>query len=53
MNSIRITSAVCPDCGKAYVSGGETTTVTRTRKNDSPSPLKEVQTDGQRLDIGL
>ncbi len=53
VNSIRIHSSICPDCGKAYVSGGETTTVTRTRKNDSPSPLKEVQSDGQRLDIGL
>ncbi len=53
VNSIRLQSSICPDCGRAYISGGETTTVTRTRKNDSPSPLKEVQTDGQRLDIGL
>ncbi len=53
VNSIRIHSAICPDCGKAYISGGETTTVTKTRKNDSPSPIKEAQSDGHFLDIGM
>ncbi len=53
MNSVRLTSAICPDCGKIYVSGGETTTVTRTRPSESPSPVKEVQSDGLKLDIGL
>ncbi len=53
VNSIRIHSAICPECGKAYVSGGETTTVTRTRKNESPSPVEEVQTDGHLLDVGM
>ena len=27
--SVRIKTAVCPECGKNYVAGGETTTVTR------------------------
>ncbi len=53
VNSIRIHSSICPECGKSYVSGGETTTVTRTRKNDSPSPVKDVNGVGQRLDISL
>lgn len=53
VNNIRLHSAVCPDCGKIYVSGGETTTVTKTRGKDSPSPLEEVQEDGLNLDLGV
>ena len=30
-NDIRIFTAICPECGKTYVSGGETRTVTRKR----------------------
>ncbi len=29
--SVRIKSAICPECGKSYVAGGETRTVTRTK----------------------
>ncbi|MDE6593114.1 MAG: hypothetical protein K2K57_08655 [Oscillospiraceae bacterium] len=32
--SVVIKSAICPECGKAYVSGGETKTVTRTKPED-------------------
>ncbi len=53
VNSIRLQSAICPDCGRSYISGGETTTVTRTRKNSSPSPVKNPQTEGLNLDISL
>jgi hypothetical protein len=28
-NNIRIFTSICPECGKPYVSGGETTTVTK------------------------
>lgn len=33
--NVRIKTAVCPECGKNYVAGGETTTVTRTKQPDS------------------
>lgn len=32
--SVRIFTAVCPECGKTYVSGGETTTVSRKKPAD-------------------
>lgn len=31
-NDIQIFTSVCPECGKTYVSGGETTTVTRAKQ---------------------
>lgn len=31
--SVKIYTAVCPECGKVYVSGGETTTVTASKPN--------------------
>jgi hypothetical protein len=43
MQSVSIHTAICPDCGRTYVSGGTTTTVTK----DKPSP---GQQEG-RLDI--
>lgn len=39
-NSIRIFTAVCPECGKVYVSGGETRTMTR-NKNEQASFAKK------------
>jgi len=33
--TVRIKSDICPECGKSYVSGGETVTVTKS-KPDSP-----------------
>lgn len=39
--SVVIKHAICPECGKTYVSGGETTTVTRSK------PVEE------RFDVGL
>jgi Zn-finger nucleic acid-binding protein len=35
-NSIRIFTDVCPECGRTYVSGGETTTVTRKKQERAP-----------------
>lgn len=32
--SVRIKHGICPECGASYVSGGETTTVTRTKTED-------------------
>lgn len=33
--NVRIKTAVCPECGKNYVAGGETTTVTRAKQPDA------------------
>lgn len=32
--SVRIKTGICPECGDTYVSGGETTTVTRARQDE-------------------
>lgn len=41
--SVSLQTAVCPECGKAYVSGGETTTVIRTRNKNSSSLENQSQ----------
>ena len=41
--SVQLHTAICPECGRVYVSGGKTTTVTR---NKSHSPTNR----GQNLD---
>jgi hypothetical protein len=35
-SDIRIFTAVCPECGKVYVSGGETRTVTKAKQENVP-----------------
>ncbi len=42
--SVRIFTAVCPECGKVYVSGGETRTVTKNKDTEN-------KTYGRILDI--
>ncbi|MGN1089021.1 MAG: hypothetical protein ACI4Q6_01350 [Huintestinicola sp.] len=32
--SVRIKTGICPECGKSYVAGGETKTVTRAKSDD-------------------
>lgn len=47
--SVRIFTAVCPECGKVYVSGGETRTTTST-------PIQSKQDDsgiGKNMDISV
>lgn len=39
--SVVIKHAICPECGKNYVAGGETTTVTRTKPENENEPLTE------------
>lgn len=39
-NEIRLFTAVCPECGKAYVSGGETRTATRKREEQAPFAMQ-------------
>ncbi len=42
-NEIRIFTSVCPECGKTYVSGGETTTVTRKRQDTEYFAKKDFE----------
>jgi ssDNA-binding Zn-finger/Zn-ribbon topoisomerase 1 len=39
-STIRLFTAVCPECGKTYISGGETRTITITRDTSSNPPIK-------------
>ncbi len=50
-NSIKLFTATWPDCGRSYVSGGETTTVTAT-KNDVPEDVKkQMNLKGSFIDL--
>jgi len=42
--TVQINTAVCPECGRRYVSGGKTTTVTRENPDDQA-------TKGRNLDL--
>lgn len=45
--SVVIKTAICPECGKSYVAGGETTTVTRTKPdNEQPNEI------ARKFDVG-
>ncbi len=45
--SVKIKTAICPECGRVYVSGGKTTTVTM-----DPSDQKPVQKPAQKSEPG-
>lgn len=47
--NVRIKTAVCPECGKNYVAGGETTTVTREKQ---PDARFAVGTNGTKMEKG-
>ncbi len=56
--SVRIKHAICPECGKNYVAGGETITVTRTKPKSESENLSdkfkvgtEDKEKGKLLDI--
>ncbi len=56
--SVRIKHAICPECGKNYVAGGETITVTRTKPQSESENLSdkfkvgtEDKEKGKLLDI--
>lgn len=51
-NSIKIFTSVCPECGRTYVSGGLTTTVTRAKQknrdeNDALKKMLGIDTGGE------
>ncbi len=55
--SVRLKTAVCPECGRTYISGGETTTQIRYYNEDNPyqKDMKESDADnkyrGANVDI--
>ncbi|WP_294158122.1 hypothetical protein [uncultured Selenomonas sp.] len=55
--SVRLKTAVCPECGRTYISGGETTTQIRYYNEDNPyqQDMKESDADnkyrGANVDI--
>lgn len=55
--SVRISTATCPECGRTYVSGGETTTQIRYNEENPYGQAFKVQdaasTAGQNLDLGI
>lgn len=45
--SVQIYTAVCPECGKVYVSGGKTRTVTASK----PETVQNQNAAGQNVDL--
>ena len=40
-----IKHAICPECGSTYVSGGETTTVTKKTVSNDGEPINDVNSE--------
>ena len=56
--SVTLKSAVCPECGRTYVAGGETTTKIKYENEENPyvEQLKKIQGDalrGQNFDVSI
>ena len=56
--SVTLKTAVCPECGRTYVAGGETTTKIKyeNEKNPYVEQLKKIQGDalrGQNFDVSI
>ena len=49
--SVVLKSAICPECGKAYISGGETRTVTRTDNSEKFNAGIEKDPKGSLFDM--
>lgn len=45
--NVRIKTAICPECGKSYVSGGETTTVTKSKPVEKSDTENAVSADNK------
>lgn len=48
--SVRLKSGICPECGKPYIAGGETRTVTKAKNEPDFSVGKEDDKKGQLFD---
>ena len=56
--SVTLKTAVCPECGRTYVAGGETTTKIKYENEENPyvEQLKKIQGDalrGQNFDFSI
>jgi len=53
--SVVIKTAICPECGRVYISGGTTTTVTRAKDNKDSlfQPVKPSENSGLFLDKSI
>ncbi len=56
--SVTLKTAVCPECGRTYVAGGETTTKIKYSNEENPytKQLKKIQSDalkGQNFDVSI
>ena len=56
--SVNIKTAVCPECGRSYISGGETTTKLQYTNEDNPYQKQLKQQDaakytGMNLDLAV
>lgn len=49
-NRIELHKAICSECGKVYVSGGETTTTTKEKSEFSKKALEKNETAGINFD---
>ena len=47
--SVKLTTAICPECGRSYVSGGLTTTRIAYHNEDNPYTKDKKSTDAQAL----
>ncbi|MGN0636925.1 MAG: hypothetical protein ACI4J0_01005 [Huintestinicola sp.] len=48
--SVRLKTGICPECGKAYISGGETRTVTKAKNEPDFSAGTETDPKGSLFD---
>jgi hypothetical protein len=49
--SVQIHTEICPECGRGYVSGGKTTTITADKRDQKPVPKPAQKPEpGQILD---
>ncbi len=56
--SVALKTAVCPECGRTYVAGGETTTKIKYENEENPyvKRMKEIQGDavrGKNFDVSI
>ena len=56
--SVTLKTAVCPECGRTYVAGGQTTTKIKYQNEENPyvKRMKEMQGDalkGQNFDVSI
>lgn len=46
--SVTLHTDICPECGKVYISGGTTRTVTAANKSEQPDPAQEAEQQAEQ-----